>query len=106
MLGTLSEIELVSPRPMVLHGLASVPQVGSSTAFASAWATNTPLATSPSMPSQSLSTYRSSGSSVLLGGAQAPQPAAPLQFSTPLQVVKGVVMSQSFFVPCMLAWHS
>src|SRR4051812_46281447 len=69
-------------------------------------ATKMPLVTSPSMPSQFSSAKLPSGTSVVEGGWQLPQPDAPEQVLDPAHAPKGVVMVQVLVPPCVLASQS
>src|SRR6266542_691983 len=65
-----------------------------------------PLVMSPSMPSQLSSLKVPSGSSLLEGAAQSPQPLSPRQVRVPLQRPNGVVRLHALVLPSSVAVQS
>jgi len=68
--------------------------------------TKMPLVMSPSMPSQLSSLKVPSGTSLVAGGAQPPQPLSPMQVRVPPQAPKGVVMLHALVLPVSAAVQS
>src|SRR5215510_14429875 len=92
------------PNAIVWHGFVyTSPQLAELTP---AGDTKIARARSPSMPSQLLSTYIPSGSSVADGGWHAPQPVAPVHVWDPMQTFHGVMMLQGCIAPGFAAVQS
>src|SRR5687768_14124611 len=65
-----------------------------------------PPSISPSIPSQSSSVKVPSGTSVVVGGSQAPQPVAPPHVLAPVQAPNGVMIEQARISPALPASQS